>query len=78
MPYRMTPSVRHRAIEVHYYYYFRFIEIGHWGIQGEEIVVQWNCLGMGRVMSLFRILGCCRDMSERLRYFRFFVFFKPN
>ena len=20
MPYRMTPSVRHRAIEVHYYY----------------------------------------------------------
>ena len=21
MPYRMTPSVRHRAIEVHYYYY---------------------------------------------------------
>ena len=22
MPYRMTPSVRHRAIEVHYYYYY--------------------------------------------------------
>ena len=25
MPYRMTPSVRHRAIEVHYYYYFIII-----------------------------------------------------
>ena len=24
MPYRMTPSVRHRAIEVHYYYYYYF------------------------------------------------------
>ena len=23
MPYRMTPSVRHRAIEVHYYYYIK-------------------------------------------------------
>ena len=22
MPYRMTPSVRHRAIEVYYYYYY--------------------------------------------------------
>ena len=22
MPYRMTPSVRHRVIEVHYYYYY--------------------------------------------------------
>ena len=25
MPYRMTPSVRHRAIEVHYYYYYNII-----------------------------------------------------
>ena len=24
MPYRMTPSVRHRAIEVHYYYYYYY------------------------------------------------------
>ena len=27
MPYRMTPSVRHRAIEVYYYYYNRIIVI---------------------------------------------------
>ena len=26
MPYRTTPSVRHRAIEVHYYYYVALIE----------------------------------------------------
>ena len=25
MPYRMTPSVRHRAIEVHYYYYYYYV-----------------------------------------------------
>ena len=25
MPYRMTPSVRHRAIEVHYYYYYYYL-----------------------------------------------------
>ena len=24
MPYRMTPSVRHRAIEVYYYYYYYY------------------------------------------------------
>ena len=24
MPYRMTPSVRHKAIEVHYYYYYYY------------------------------------------------------
>ena len=28
MPYRMTPSVRHRAIEVHYYYYYYYHSIG--------------------------------------------------
>ena len=27
MPYRMTPSVRHRAIEVHYYYYYYYYYI---------------------------------------------------
>ena len=26
MLYRMTPSVRHRAIEVHYYYYYSFLQ----------------------------------------------------
>ena len=26
MPYRMTPSVRHRAIEVHYYYYYYYFD----------------------------------------------------
>ena len=28
MPYRMTPSVRHRAIEVHYYYYYYCLHYG--------------------------------------------------
>ena len=27
MPYRMTPSVRHRAIEVYYYYYYYYFFI---------------------------------------------------
>ena len=27
MPYRMTPSVRHRAIEVYYYYYYYYFSI---------------------------------------------------
>ena len=37
-------------------------------------MVQRNGLGMGRMMSLFRILGWCQDMSERRRYFSFFNF----
>ena len=32
MPYRMTPSVRHRAIEVHYYYYYYYYIITSWQI----------------------------------------------
>ena len=30
MPYRMTPSVRHRAIKVHYYYYYYYIRWYAW------------------------------------------------
>ena len=30
MPYRMTPSVRHRAIEVHYYYYYYYYYWNSW------------------------------------------------
>ena len=30
MPYRMTPSVRHRAIEVHYYYYYYYFAGDAW------------------------------------------------
>ena len=38
MPYRMTPSVRHRAIEVHYYYYYYyyFYECADWRTLGVQ------------------------------------------
>ena len=33
MPYRMTPSVRHRAIEVHYYYYIVYMHMQYSTVQ---------------------------------------------
>ena len=36
MPYRMTPSVRHRAIEVHYYYYYYYYLISHLALRQSQ------------------------------------------
>ena len=56
MPYRMTPSVRHRAIEVHYYYYYYYSvpAVGKQSIIQPEHAI--SIIGYGG--NYFMIMAC--------------------
>ena len=64
MPYRMTPSVRHRAIEVYYYYYYYYYREdlhnrdGSGGIRGfcslSAGVPKWGLYGVAEQKGVWR------------------------
>ena len=54
MPYRMTPSVRHRAIEVHYYYYYYYTSRHpFWAISCPRFIV---CITLLRIQLTHGVL----------------------
>ena len=60
MPYRMTPSVRHRAIEVHYYYYYYYY-----------YYYKFNFIGTGNINNFIEenFQHCLKALLIKLKLF---------
>ena len=76
MPYRMTPSVRHRAIEVYYYYYYLYVLLFSIEIRGQRIILTNQCFNKKELIIIIKIdfySSLLKRVNIVLNYLRVYI-----